>query len=239
MVMILRVYAMYNRSKIILGVLFVMYVTETIILVITSSIYSDPTYAAVSMVQLLDVTVCTVNFSIQSWNNAATIIQFILGAILCILAAAQFVRNLLEMHRVTRKWQLNRYMNLLVRDGLLYFLVTVLHSLLTMLGILNALPQGWVSQVLAIIANVPLITLTPRFVMNIRELYLYDVQNRWDHDIDSGFGLSSGTGRGVGGLVTIGMEFVDGGRTEMLEDGEEMAALERRVESGGRHLVVV
>jgi hypothetical protein len=40
--MILRVYAMYNRSRIILGVLLAMYITEVIILFVSSSIYSDP-----------------------------------------------------------------------------------------------------------------------------------------------------------------------------------------------------
>ena len=44
-VMILRVYAMYNRSRIILGVLLVIYTTQVIILVVTCSIYSDPMYA--------------------------------------------------------------------------------------------------------------------------------------------------------------------------------------------------
>ena len=44
-VMILRVYAMYNRSRIILGILLVMYITEAVMLLVTSSIYSDPKYA--------------------------------------------------------------------------------------------------------------------------------------------------------------------------------------------------
>lgn len=43
-VMILRVYAMYNRSRIILGVLLVMYIAELVMLFVSSSIYSDPNY---------------------------------------------------------------------------------------------------------------------------------------------------------------------------------------------------
>ena len=38
--------------------------------------------------------------------------------------------------------------------------------------------------------------------MNIRELYVFDMQGRCNHDIDTGFGLSSGAGRGVGGGET-------------------------------------
>ena len=43
--MILRVYAMYNRSRIILGVLLVIYIAQVVIFVVTCSIYSDPNYA--------------------------------------------------------------------------------------------------------------------------------------------------------------------------------------------------
>ena len=42
--MLLRVYAMYNRSRIILGVLLVTYLTEVVIFIITYSIYSNPKY---------------------------------------------------------------------------------------------------------------------------------------------------------------------------------------------------
>ena len=42
--MILRVYAMYNRSRTILGVLLVIYTIQAIIFVVTCSIYSDSNY---------------------------------------------------------------------------------------------------------------------------------------------------------------------------------------------------
>ena len=45
-VMVLRVYAMYNRSRIILVPLLVLYITEVVILFVSSSIYSDPNYVA-------------------------------------------------------------------------------------------------------------------------------------------------------------------------------------------------
>ena len=40
-VMILRVYAMYSRSRIILGVLLVIYTTEIVLVTTTCSIYSN------------------------------------------------------------------------------------------------------------------------------------------------------------------------------------------------------
>ena len=83
-------------------------------------------FPTVSIAQLLDITLCNIMFSTQTWNNASTIVQFILGTVMCVLVTAQFVRHSLQMYQATRKWQLNRYTSLLVRDSLLYFLVYVL-----------------------------------------------------------------------------------------------------------------
>ena len=40
--MILRVYALYNRSRFILGILLLMYIPEVVILIVCSSINSNP-----------------------------------------------------------------------------------------------------------------------------------------------------------------------------------------------------
>ena len=58
-------------------------------------------------------------------------------------------------------------------------------------------------------------TLTPRFILSIRELYARDVQGRRGEGIDTGFGLSSG--RGTGGTAIV---FVD------VEQNEESEAAE-------------
>ena len=105
-----------------------------------------------------------------------------------------------------------------------------------MLGILGIIPQGWVTQVLMAASNVPLYTLTPRFVMNVRELYALDTEGRLDRDIDTGFGLSSRAGRGMGGSTTMGtIAFVEGGGIgDADDDGEEIAMVEERAENSGR-----
>ncbi|KAF8558539.1 hypothetical protein OG21DRAFT_1481245 [Imleria badia] len=210
---------MYNRSRIILGVLLLMYITEILVIIVACSIYSDPSYGTVSISQLLDITVCNIVYSTQTWNNARTIIQFVLGTAMCILVTVKFVRDSLQTYRATRKWQLNIYMTPLIRDGLLYFLVTLLYSIINMLYILGNIPQGWIARLFVITANGLLYTLTPRFFMNVRELYMLDMQGRFCGDIDTDFGLSSG----VGGSTTVGtMAFVEGGVTRGLDDGEEI-----------------
>ena len=40
---------------------------------------------------------------------------------MCILVIAQLMKQLLQMYSVNKQWQLNRYMKLLVREGILYF----------------------------------------------------------------------------------------------------------------------
>ena len=93
--------------------------------------------------------------------------------------------------------------------------------------------QGWVIVMLPVSTNILLYTLTPRFLMNIRELYALDVQARCD--IDTGFGLLSrlGAGCGVGGTVTIGtIVFAEGGGIESLDQEQEIATAEREVDNG-------
>ena len=60
-------------------------------------------------------------------------------------------------------------------------------------------------------------TLTPRFIMSIRELYARDVHGRQGGGIDTGFGLSS-VGRSAGGVAIV---FVDV-ESEGSEDAEEI-----------------
>ena len=66
-------------------------------------------------------------------------------------------------------------------------------------------------------------TLTPRFIMSIRELYARDVHGRQGGGIDTGFGLSS-VGRSAGGVAIV---FADVEQSEGSEDAEEI-----RMEAG-------
>ncbi|KAF8126812.1 hypothetical protein EV363DRAFT_1173603 [Boletus edulis] len=241
MAMILRVYAIYDRSRIILGALLVMYIAQLVIFFIGASIYSDSKYSTVSTVQLLNLTICTFVVSTQTWNIAAATIQCILASVLCILVVVKFARNSVQMYQATRTWQLNRYISLLTRDGLFYFLATLFTSLVNEIFVSQGNNiQGLGLLLPSVFANVFLFNLTPRFVINVRELYVLDLQGRWDVDIDTGFGLSSRAGHGVGQSTTIGtIAFVEGGVTSELEDVEERVTGEERVEGGNRQVLVV
>ena len=114
---------------------------------------------------------------------------------------------------------------------------SLLYSIYNMLGLLGILPQGWVTWMLGVAADVPVYILTPRFVINIRELYVLDMQGRCDCDIDTGFGLSSGAGHsvGVGGTATIRtIASQEEDRIERVDDEVIPTAGERSTSGGDR-----
>lgn len=70
------------------------------------------------------------NSSLALWIDVAMdIVQITLGGLMCLLLAIQFIKESLQMYRATRRLELSRYVNLLVREGMFYFIAYV-HILL-------------------------------------------------------------------------------------------------------------
>ena len=70
------------------------------------------------------------------YTLAASISRIVLGAAMCVLVTIEFARQSFQFYRATKVWQPNRYMKLLLKQGLLYFFVYVpVSSLLTSPGI--------------------------------------------------------------------------------------------------------
>lgn len=82
----------------------------------------------------------------------------------------------------------------------------------------NIVVAGWESIPISIMEYVVMFTLTPRFILNLRELYARNVQGRRASagGIDTGFGLST-VSSGAGESAVM---FAD---AEGLEHGEEIA----------------
>ena len=51
--------------------------------------------------------------------------QITLGALMCLLVVIRFIRESLQMYKTTKRFRLNHYLNLLVWEGMIYFLVYV------------------------------------------------------------------------------------------------------------------
>ena len=114
------------------------YVSDT---VGRSTPYLRKSACTVSIVQLFDIAVCGGAVGTERCGVLCMAIQFTLGAVMCVFVTAKFVGDSLRMYRATGKLQLNRYMSLLVRDGLLYFIVYVPSSCsLSCVNSLNNMP---------------------------------------------------------------------------------------------------
>jgi len=201
--MMLRVWAMYNRSRLILGTLLTLFVMEIASAILALVINSVPKNLSVATIQILDFSVCVVEYTSPTWTEVATILQISHGTAMCMLALFQFMRQSFQMYCVTKQWQPNRYMTLLVSEGFLYFLVVFVLSLMNVLSVSGKLRSDeWQWMLLFFLGYVPLYTLVPRFIVSIREMYARDVQGRCGGGIDTGFGLLS-YDRDAGGTTIV------------------------------------
>ena len=144
-VMILRIWAMYNRSKVVLSTLLAFLFLQMVCILIVAIMYTNqrnitvtgfppPSSSdiAVATIGPSDVSFCVVQPHTLIWTKVAGIVQSILSGTMCILAIIQSMRESFQMYRVTKQWQLNRYMRVMTEQGILYFFACVcIHSLVS------------------------------------------------------------------------------------------------------------
>ena len=139
------------------------------------------------------------------------------------LAVIPTIKQSIDMFKVTKQWQPNKYMRQLVTDGILYFLLYaslfyfIFPFISNMFYLFQVSKQKLTTLVLryvafnitVILANVSIsynqaawgtimplvcymviISMMPRFIISMRELYDRDCCSRWK-GIDSGFGVLS------------------------------------------------
>ena len=145
-VMILRIWAMYNRSKVVLSTLLAFLFLQMVCILVVAIMYTNQRNITVtsfpppSSSDIAAPTVwpsvfsmfsfCVVQPNTLIWTKVAGIVQSILSGTMCILAIIQSMRESFQMYRVTKQWQLNRYMRVMTEQGILYFFACVcIHSL--------------------------------------------------------------------------------------------------------------
>ena len=143
--MILRLWTMYNRSRLILGILLTSYVAEVVPSTIGCIVYTIPQnssgrYKLVSMtlklighhaatvIHILDLSACSVGAFSTSWKKVSSTTQLIHAAVMCILVIIQFIRESVQIYKATKQRELGQFMNLFVMEGVLYFFAYVLVS---------------------------------------------------------------------------------------------------------------
>lgn len=82
----------------------------------------------VTTTQVLDLSFCELGLYSLTWDQVSEITQLVHAAVMCMLVIIQFTRQSLQMYTVTKQWRLNQFMNLLVMEGVLYFLMYVFIS---------------------------------------------------------------------------------------------------------------
>ena len=78
--------------------------------------------------QVLGFSLCPQQFIPTTWiqvDTAIDTVQIALSALICILNAFPIIREFLQMYKATRRFQLNRYTNLLVKEGIAYLFMYV------------------------------------------------------------------------------------------------------------------
>ncbi|KAF8437126.1 hypothetical protein L210DRAFT_2356074 [Boletus edulis BED1] len=126
LLMILRVYAMWNQSRTILCVLLLVYIIQTLVTVVFEGIYTNPnTHFSVTTIQILDFSVCGSSIDNTFYAIYYIVLRLVLSALLAILAVFQTLKQSFDMYKATKQWQPDRYIQQLVKDGIFYFIVYV------------------------------------------------------------------------------------------------------------------
>jgi len=193
-VMILRIWAMYNRSKIILGVLLTSYLGEIIPSTISIIFYSYPKNFAMIVNQILDIPFCSLSAISGSLYKASNLSQLVHAVVMYTLVIIQFTIRSVEMYRATKKWRIGPFINLLVMEGMVYFFAILMWDLIDTLYVLGNLSAVGPKQhiPLRLAASIPISTLNPRFILSIREMYARNTFHVGrGQGIDTGFGLTA------------------------------------------------
>ncbi|KAF8419134.1 hypothetical protein L210DRAFT_3577675 [Boletus edulis BED1] len=216
--MILRVYAMWNRSRTILCVLLLVYIIQTLITIVLEGIYDNPnTHLSVTAIQILNFPVCSASVNNLSYTIYYVALRLVLSALLAILAVFQTLKQSFEMYKATKQWQPNRYMQKLAKDGILYLIVNVLFQAINLVDI-TGFPAGTAYALLDTCIYVAFYIFIPRLVISMRELYDRDIRGRFH--IDTGFGVVSRSNAGHDTTMSA-MVFVDETQGAKVEGGTD------------------
>ncbi|KAF8452874.1 hypothetical protein L210DRAFT_2061202 [Boletus edulis BED1] len=234
LVMILRVYAMWNRSRTILCVLSLIYVLQVVTSIVFNGIYNNPA-TDFSVDRVLNFSFCNPSFTNAPPTHNVYIVvpRLVLGATLMILTVFQTLKQSFEMYKLTKAWQPNRYMKVLARDGILYFFVNLLYQITSVLCQGEPLSNNASILFLNAVVDIIFYPLIPRFIISIRELYAHDIQGRFH--IDTGFGVLSQPNDAVSIIVFTDIDLGrQGPKVEEDMDDSDGVSLEAVVEYMGQ-----
>jgi len=233
LLMVLRVHAIWNRSKVILAILLLGYMVRVVSnLILTAVIFNPYTDATV-----VDIRVPVLHYSacIEIYPRIGPYVIYagswsiIFDVVLLILALVPSVQQSIAMYQTTKRWEPNRYISLIIKEGVAYYIcLNFLDNIPNVVATLDNLngdhwhlnPVGWF--MIEFFYNTSMFPIVPRFVISMRELFDKDSRGQLE-GIDSAFGISSRSGN-VAGLDTSvsGIPVADGISHPGEEGGEEI-----------------
>ncbi|KAH7928857.1 hypothetical protein BV22DRAFT_1126216 [Leucogyrophana mollusca] len=172
-VMIMRVYAMYTRSRVILSLLMLFFVATVAASIVLAVNYYSPKILIVTEVDLIGTDYC-----VQSPPAIGSILyihltipRVCLDVLLLALAIGRLVKNALEMHNILGKWRLNVYLRMLVRDSVIYFILNLFYIAFAMAApYLVDLPLG-VQYIGIAFCNIAPFMLAPHLIVSFRHYH--------------------------------------------------------------------
>jgi len=228
LLMVLRIYAMWNRSKVILSILLPCYTAGTIFELIYTSFFVNPDIeATVGTSQLLDYSYCTEVDVISSNMKYVYSGIIVFDGLLLILALVPLVKQSITAYKTTGHWEPNRYMSLIVEEGAVYVILVFLTRIPQ--STINSLPYIWL-LILEFFYYITMFLMGPRFVISMRELFDKDSRGRLE-GIDSAFGISSSSGDAAGRDTSVSEIRFAGVSSHPGEEGGEEIQLEARGDS--------
>jgi hypothetical protein len=235
LVMILRVYAMWNRSKRIIFFLLCIYVPQIIIDLVFAGVYYNPnTRLSVTVIPVANLTVCNASLtdSPPLVNLYDGMPRLVLSIMLFILVVIQTLRQSIQMYKATKDWQPNRFILQLTGDGILYFLVNILFAA-ALAGLQNDVSINNTSLLfLTLLSYVTICPIMPRFIISLRELHDRGLHVR-RRGIDTGFGVPSQSGA----PSMIVFADIATGKSPITEETNESEAIRLEVLGNGIHRV--
>ncbi|KAH7919999.1 hypothetical protein BV22DRAFT_1133428 [Leucogyrophana mollusca] len=194
MIMVLRVFAMYNQSKIILGVLLLFFVPTIVATIVIIAILFNITHTSgVIALDLLGTNYCA---QVLSWSRGQSLLFVYLNiprvgfdVLLVVLAVGRLVKDAVD-NRVLDKWQPNVYLRMLARDSIIYFLLNLAITMFTFIGPAATFPN-WYQYVAPFITDTVPYMLAPHLIISFRYHAKADA-------IHSGFASHLGTSLGAG-----------------------------------------
>ncbi|KAN0080104.1 hypothetical protein V8E55_009670 [Tylopilus felleus] len=139
---------------------------------------SSKTYFSVKTAQIGNFNTCAVTI-----NNIPLIFTTHLAD-----GIIQTIKQSIGVFKATKKWQPNKYMQQLVTDGILYFLVYLAFNITITIIQDNASNAAW--NMMFKVSYIAVIPMIPRFIISMRELYGHNGYSQ-QKGIDSGFGVLS------------------------------------------------